>query len=64
MECRQFCTVIQVYYRTHSRENEHRSRFFLSRLEKDPNKKIFLKIREHIPTKSIEVNIESTGNAH
>ena len=33
---------------------------FLSRLETDPNEKIF-KIREDIPTKSIEVNIESTG---
>ena len=36
---------------------------FLSRLEKDPNEKINLKIREDIPTKSIEVNIESTGIA-
>ena len=35
----------------------------LSRLEKDPNEKIFLKIREDIPTKPIEVNIESTGIA-
>ena len=34
--------------------------FFLSRLELDPNEKIILKIREDIPTKSIEVNIEST----
>ena len=33
----------------------------LSRLEIDPNEKIILKIREDIPTKPIEVNIESTG---
>ena len=37
---------------------------FLSRLEMDPNEKIILKIREdNIPTKAIEVNIESTGIA-
>ena len=36
---------------------------FLSRLEMEPNEKIFLKIREDIPTKPIEVNIESTGIA-
>ena len=37
---------------------------FLPRLELDPNeKKIILKIREDIPTKPIEVNIESTGIA-
>ena len=36
---------------------------FLSRLEMDPNEKLFLKIREDIPTKPIEVNIESTGIA-
>ena len=36
---------------------------FLSRLEMDPNEKINLKIREDIPTKAIEVNIESTGIA-
>ena len=36
---------------------------FLSRLEMDPNEKITLKIREDIPTKPIEVNIESTGIA-
>ena len=36
---------------------------FLSRLEMDPNEKITLKIREEIPTKPIEVNIESTGIA-
>ena len=36
---------------------------FLSRLEMDPNEKIILKIREHIPTEPIEVNIESTGIA-
>ena len=34
---------------------------FLSRLEKDPKEKTILKIREDIPTKPIEVNIESTG---
>ena len=37
--------------------------YFLSRLEMDPNEKIILKIREDIPTKPIEVNIESTGIA-
>ena len=36
---------------------------FLSRLEMDPNEKIILKIREDIPTKPIEVNIESRGIA-
>ena len=36
---------------------------FLSPLEMDPNEKIILKIREDIPTKPIEVNIESTGIA-
>ena len=36
---------------------------FLSRLEMDPNEKIILKIREDIPTKPIEVSIESTGIA-
>ena len=36
---------------------------FLSRLEMDPNEKIILKIKEDIPTKPIEVNIESTGIA-
>ena len=36
---------------------------FLSRLEMDPNEKVILKIREDIPTKPIEVNIESTGIA-
>ena len=34
---------------------------FLSRLEMVPNEKILLKTREDIPTKPIEVNIESTG---
>ena len=29
----------------------------------DPNEKIILKIREDIPTKPVEVNIESTGIA-
>ena len=36
---------------------------FLSRLEMDPNEKVILKIREDIPTKPIEVNIESTRTA-
>ena len=36
---------------------------FLSRLEMDPNEKIILKIREDIPTKTVEVNIKSTGIA-
>ena len=37
---------------------------FLSRLEIDPNEKVVLKIREDIPTKPIEVNIEPKGIAH
>ena len=36
---------------------------FLSRLEMDPNGKIILRIREDIPTKPIDVNIEPTGIA-
>ena len=36
---------------------------FLSRLEMDPNEKIFLKLRKHIPTQPIEVNIETSGIA-
>ena len=36
---------------------------FLSRLDMDPNEKVILKTREDIPTKPIEVNIESTGIA-
>ena len=36
---------------------------FLSLLEMDLDEKIILKIREDIQTKTIEVNIESTGNA-
>ena len=36
---------------------------FLSRLQMDPNEKIILKIKEDIPTKPMEVNIESTGIA-
>ena len=36
---------------------------FLSRLQMDLKEKIFLKIREDIPTKPVEVNIESTGIA-
>ena len=36
---------------------------FLSRSEMDPNEKIILKIREYIPTKPVEMNIESTGIA-
>ena len=36
---------------------------FLSGLEMDPNEKIILKIREDIPTKPIEVNIECKGIA-
>ena len=36
---------------------------FSSRLEMDPNEKITFKIRKDIPTKPIEVNIESTGIA-
>ena len=36
---------------------------FLSRLEMDPNEELTLKNREDFPTKSIEVNIESTSIA-
>ena len=36
---------------------------FLSPLQLDPNEKLNLKIREVIPTKPIEINIESTGIA-
>ena len=36
---------------------------FLSRLEMDPNEKLISKFGEDIPTKPIEVNIESTGTA-
>ena len=36
---------------------------FSSRSEMDPNEKIIFEIREDIPTKPIEVNIESTGIA-
>ena len=36
---------------------------FLYRLEMDLNEKFILKVRENIPTKPIEVNIESTGIA-
>ena len=36
---------------------------FSSRLQMDPNEKIILKIKEDIPTKPMEVNIESTGIA-
>ena len=36
---------------------------FLSRLEIHPNEKVILKIREDIPTKPKEVNVESTGTA-
>ena len=37
--------------------------YFFSRLEMDPVEKIILKIREDIPTKPTEMNIESTGTA-
>ena len=36
---------------------------FLSRLKMNPNEKIILKNGEDIPTKPIEVNIESIGSA-
>ena len=36
---------------------------FLSPLKMDPNEKIILKFRDDIPTKPIEVNIQSTGIA-
>ena len=36
---------------------------FSTRLEMDPNEKINLKFREDIPTKPIEVNVESRGIA-
>ena len=55
-----YCNLI--YHFTHPTENGHRSRFS-SRSEKDPNEKIIFKIREDIATKSIELNIGSTGIA-
>ena len=36
---------------------------FLTRLEANSNEKIILKIRENVPTESIEVSIGSTGKA-
>ena len=44
-------------------EKRSRQQIFLSRLEMNPNKKTISKIREDIRTKTIEVNIESTGIA-
>ena len=37
---------------------------FLSRLEMDPIEEIIRKIRDGIPTRLIEVNIDSTGIPH
>ena len=45
------------------RKKNTAAKFFLSRLEMDPNENVILKIREVIRTKPIEVNIESTGIA-
>ena len=67
MECLPFCTAILFHNCTHSTKNKHRSSFFLSRLEvcleMDPNEKTILKTKEDIPTKPVEVNIESTSIA-
>ena len=48
---------------THMPGKMNTAAYFLSRFEMDPNEKIILKIREDIPIKPIEVNIESTGIA-
>ena len=54
--------VLQINFTiAHIPEKMNTAADFLSRLEMDPNEKIILKIREDIPTKPIEVNIESTG---
>ena len=56
--------VVQFYFTiAHTPEKINAAADFLSRLEMDPNEKKFLKNREHIPTKPIEVNIECTSIA-
>ena len=56
--------VLQISFTiAHIPGKKNTAKIFLSRLELDPNEKIILKIREDIPTKVIEVNIESTGIA-
>ena len=47
----------------HSPSKTNTALGFLSRLETDPNGKVILKIREDVPTQTIEVNIEITGIA-
>ena len=59
------CNFVSQFYFTiaHFPGKTNTAADSLSRLEVDLKEKIFLKIRENIPTKSIEVNIESTGIA-
>ena len=52
-----------IFTIAHIPEKMNTTANFLSRLEMDPNTKIILKIREDIPAKPTEVNIESTGIA-
>ena len=56
MECLRFFIAIIIRHCTHSREDEHCSRY-LSQLEMDTMDMINLKSREDILTKPIEVNI-------
>ena len=60
------CDFLQQFNFTiaHIPEKMNTAEDSLSRLETDPNEKIILKIREDIPTKPIEVNVESTGTCH
>ena len=56
--------VLQLKFTiTHISVKKNTTADFLSRLDIDPNEKMILKIREDIPTKPIEVNIESAGTA-
>ena len=48
-----------IYTLAHIPEKMNFAAYFLSRSELDPNEKIIFKIREDIPTKPTEVNIES-----
>ena len=48
---------------SHTFQGKYTAADFLSRLEMDPNEKIILKSGKDIPTKPIEVNIESPGIA-
>ena len=56
-----FRTAFKFYICTRSRENEHR-RKLINSFRKYPNEKTILKISDDIPTKTVELNIESTGS--